>query len=54
MEFNEIIKYLIDNLKIEISTDDQGMCESNNQNVNVKLLIGEVVISEAEATVYID
>ncbi len=55
MEFNEIIKYLAENLELEVTSNYEGnYSNSNNQEVKVKLKIGDAVISESEATVYIE
>ena len=53
MKFDEIIKYLAENLEIEIDNSGFHDC-SNNQNITVKLKIGEIVISESETSVFLD
>lgn len=51
MEFESIIKYLAENMEIEIDAVFQDCSE--NQDVTVKLKIGETVISESTASIFI-
>lgn len=52
MEFDEIIKYLSENLSIELGCMHTG--ELNNQAIQVSLKIGEVVISRSDCEVLIN
>lgn len=52
MDFAEIVKYLADNLEIEIDSEFQDC--SNNQDITVTLKIGDTVISKSEASVFVD
>lgn len=49
--FESIIKYLAEHLEIEIDTAFQDC--SDNQDVTVKLKIGETVISESTVSIFI-
>jgi len=52
MEFNEIIKYLVENLTVEVSTTFEG-CD-NNQEIQVSLKLCDIEISKSSSTIFID
>jgi hypothetical protein len=52
MEFNEVIKYLVDHLTIEIESE----CPLYDESASVKVLLklGDVTISESSAPIHTD
>ena len=52
IEFNEVIKYIAENLKVKVESSHTG--DENDQLVQVRLYIGDVIISKDDCTVQID